>query len=82
MVDILKLKNDVIFVREVFLLEIAKVSNVVTVLPMSGQFYLYRYVDAVDDTVFDGKLKFPSAINDGPGGACAREWLSTAAIWR
>jgi PAP2 superfamily/Bacterial Ig-like domain len=67
LVDILKFKNDVIFGAK-FLLEIAKVSNVVTVLPESGKYYLYRYVDAVDDATFDRRLKFPDAINDGAGG--------------
>ena len=67
LVDLLKLKHDLLFGAK-YLLEITRVSGItgnVTILGESGNYYLYRYVDAMDDNVNDGRLEFPSALNDG-----------------
>ena len=67
--NILKLENDVL-IGVKYKLEITRVSKfgVVTKLPESGDYYAYRYVDAMDDNAADGNLRFAPTLNDGMNG--------------
>lgn len=67
--NILKLTNDEL-IGVKYHLEVTKVSKfgVKEPLPQSGDYYAYRYVDAMDDNPSDGILRFAPTINDGAGG--------------
>jgi hypothetical protein len=63
--DFLKLDHDVLigakFKFEAW--EVAK-NGTRTVLPETGEYYVYRYVDAMDDSADDGRLFFPATVVD------------------
>ena len=66
--DFLKLDRDVLiglkFKFEAW--EVTK-TGARTPLPESGEYYVYRYVDAMDDSSKDGVLKFAPTMIDGSG---------------
>ncbi len=67
--NILKLENDVL-IGVKYHLEVTNVSKtgVETSLNESGDYYAYRYVDAMDDNAADGNLRFAPTLNDGTNG--------------
>ncbi len=67
--DITKLTNDVL-VGAKYSISVFKLApgDVTTEVPGFGDYYVYRYVDAMDDNASDGVLKFASTINDLAGG--------------
>ena len=68
--SLLKLTNDQL-IGVKYTLQVTKVSKtgVKTVLPESGDYFAYRYVDAMDDNPNDGILKFAPTSADGANGA-------------
>lgn len=66
--DVLRENTDLLIGAK-FHLEMSRISNLGVVTPItgSGDYYVYRYLDALDDRGTDDNLKFAPTIQDGAG---------------